>query len=85
VFFFSQSLLLFSGALRLQARSFPSTCWRFIPGTPSGPFAVRRRRAAIAVDSATNKVYVNGLADTLTMIDGKALTATHVGAPPPQP
>jgi len=37
------------------------------------------------MDSATNKVYVNGLADTLTMIDGKALTATHVGAPPPQP
>lgn len=41
----------------------------------SGPYA-------IAVDSAHNKVYVVGLTDTLTMIDGKTLTATPVAAPP---
>jgi len=44
----------------------------------SGPYA-------IAVDSLANKAYVVGLTDTLTVIDGKTLTATPVAAPPAQP
>jgi YVTN family beta-propeller protein len=43
----------------------------------SGPYA-------IAVDSAANKTYVIGLTDTLTVIDGRTMTATSVAAPASQ-
>lgn len=42
----------------------------------SGPYA-------IAVDAAADKTYVAGLTDTLTVIDGKTLTATSVDIPKP--
>jgi uncharacterized protein len=43
----------------------------------SGPYA-------IAVDSAANKAYVIDLTDTLTVIDGRTMTATSVATPASQ-